>query len=278
MALTAREQHYREGKITVLEGPQRSGKTLGMAILALDEYVVNKSEVLTNIAYENPATKQLRIPYKPLNFFELTMEKIGTFVNRTITIDELNFYLDCRGAMTKVNRRFCAWLLQSKKMGINTYGTTHNLHYLDLRFVDNFDFLITPTTLYRNALDEHGNVIIEPDGTIRKIPEYLILQWVNGPNQARFRRKIVIDFKKKPHLLGLYNSRHTFNPFAEMEEQMALEKLQEKERNKERRRSQTPLQKLVPDWKPNQPKQGSRPSDLIGDIPDFLKSKGVTVE
>lgn len=239
------ETYYTEGKIVIIEAPQRAGKTLTMSILALDEYIRSKVPVITNIAYENPATGLVKIPFKPLNFFELTMEKIGTFTNRPITIDELNFYLDSRGSMTKINRRFCQWLLQSKKMGISTYGTTHALGYLDLRFRENYDFLIQPTTFYEHVVDENGNVIIGPDGKTQKKPAILVMKWYNGPNQKHFRRTITVDFRKKPQLLGMYNTRNTFNPFAEMEEQMELEKQQKKLKGKLAVKS---LKSLVPDY------------------------------
>jgi hypothetical protein len=243
MQQMAQQEFYKEGRITILEGPQRSGKTLAMSILALDEYIATKKPVITNIAYEDPLTQLNKIPYKPLNFFELTMEKIGVFTNRAITIDELNFYLDSRGSMTKINRRFCQWLLQSKKMGINTYGTTHQLAYLDLRFRENFDFLVQPTTYYH-----------EVDGV--RQPAALVMKWYNGPNQKHFRKTITIDFTKKSFLLGMYNSRNVFNPFAEMEEQMEKEKKEKKLKGK-----------LV----------GSRLQDMIGaaDPFDFQERNGV---
>lgn len=231
------QEHYREGKIVIIEAPQRAGKTLTMSILAYEEYYNNHAEILTNIAYENPITKQLTIPYKPLNFFELTMEKIGVYKNRAITIDELNFYLDSRGSMTKVNKRFCQWLLQSKKMGIDTYGTTHGLHYLDLRFRENFDFLVQPQTYYQDIIDDKGNTIKKPIG--------LKMRWFNGPNQKSFRKTITIDFRQKPKLLGMYNTRNTFNPFAEMEEHMEQEK-----KEKRIKKNYSALAKVVPDWQP----------------------------
>jgi hypothetical protein len=250
--LPSSAQYYKEGRITIIEGPQRSGKTLGMSILALDEYVHTRQPVITNIAYESPVTGLVRIPYKPLNFFELTMEKIGTFTNRPITIDELNFYLDSRGSMTKINRRFCQWLLQSKKMGINTYGTTHNLGYLDLRFRENFDFLIQPTTIYQTVFNEQ---------TLKeeKKPAYLVMKWFNGPNQKHFRRTITIDFLKKPALLGMYNSRNVFNPFAEMEEQMEKEKMETKLRKKN---INSRLRNLVPEYSPFNSEMGAIGADV----------------
>lgn len=232
-------QAFREGRITIIEGPQRSGKTLAMSILALDEYCANKNKVITNIAYENPITKRNSIPYEPLNFFNLTMGEIGAFRNRCITIDELNFYLDSRGSMTKVNRKFCQWLLQSKKLGINTYGTTHNLGYLDLRFRENFDFLIQPQTFYEKAVDEEGN-------TYNK-PAMLVLKWFNGPNQAHYRKTMRIDFRIRPDLLGMYNTHNTFNPFAEMEMQLEKEKLKKKTTQK---KSSWHVKDLVPDYVP----------------------------
>lgn len=242
------EQAYREGKISIIEGPQRSGKTLAMSILAYDEFIVNHSKILTNIAFDNPVTKQNRIPYEPLNFFKLTMEGITEYTNSVITIDELNFFLDSRGSMTKVNRKFCQWLLQSKKMGINTYGTTHQLGYLDLRFRENFDFLIRPICYYN---------INNPDEEARKRPIALRMKFYNGPTQKHFRRTITIDFRKMPKLLGLYNTRNVFDVFGEMEEQMALEKKMSKIKTREVARAGKPvysgrdaLSKIVPDYIP----------------------------
>lgn len=215
---------YKEGNITIIEAPQRAGKTLTMSILALEEYLKRRTKIITTIAYENPETHKIKIPFEPLNFFQLTMAHIDGFINRCITIDELNFYLDSRGSMTKVNRRFCQWLLQSKKMGINTYGTTHGIDYLDLRFRENYDFLIQPNIQYE--------IFNEGLPTERKVPRYLIMKWFNGPNQRHFRRTMVLDFKAKPQLLGMYNTRNVFNPFAELEEHAAQEKLQQKMRKR----------------------------------------------
>lgn len=215
---------YKEGKITIIEAPQRKGKTLTMSILALDEYIARRTPIITTIAYENPETHKIKIPYEPLNFFQLTMAHIDGFLNRCITVDELNFYLDSRGSMTKVNRRFCQWLLQSKKMGINTYGTTHGVDYLDLRFRENFDYLIQPNV--------HYETINEGTKQEMQIPRYLVMKWMNGPNQARLNKTITLDFHKKPQLLGMYNTRNVFNPFQEMEEHMQQEKEQQKEKQK----------------------------------------------
>ncbi len=208
---------YNEGKIVIIEAPQRAGKTLTMSILALEEYQQKRTPIITTIAYESPESKKIKIPYEPLNFFELTMAKIDGFINRCITIDELNFYLDSRGSMTKINRRFCQWLLQSKKMGINTYGTTHGLDYLDLRFRENFDYLIRPQT--------HYEIVTNPiTGIQERKPAILVMKWFNGPNQRAFKKTISIDLRKMPWLLGMYNTRHVFNPFQEMEDQMQREK------------------------------------------------------
>lgn len=201
---------FDEGTINPIEAKQREGKTLAMSILTKEELLVNKREVLSNIPYT--------FPWKPLNFFDLELDT--DVVNKVLSIDELNFYLDARAAMTKINQRFCVWLLQSKKGGNVTYGTTHDLFYLDLRFRDNFDYLIKTLCYWVVSINGQVKVFKErPKGLVPKNtpPTLLKIEKWNGPNQRKYHNKNFIDFRKKPHLLGMFNTRNKVNIFQELE-------------------------------------------------------------
>lgn len=233
-------QIYKEGKTIIYQAPQRGGKTLSMAIVTKDEAikVKNNIDVLTNVAFQRPETQAITIPFRPLNFFELTMEKIKYFNNRVIDIDELNFYISSRACMTKVNRRFCEYLLQSKKMGIINQGTSHNLYYLDIIYRENFDYLVLPEMRYEQ---------IRVGSQMIKKPRAVIMRWMNGPNQKPMRSTVPVDFHKFPNLLGLYDTRFTFNPFQEIEEHAAQEKVNQKVKLKQMSRSA--LSRMIPEPK-----------------------------
>lgn len=187
-------EHIKEGQIIIFEGPQRSGKTLAMSIFAKEDNRVGKREIFSNITYT--------FPFTPLNFKSLTLKQENkTLKHGSITIDELNFFLDNRGSMTKLNREFLQFLLQVKKQGINLYGTTHNLGYMDLRFRQNYDYLIRTSVF--------------PEQKIRgdNPPELLRLEIFNGPHQKPLHKIRKIPLKG---LLGMYDTHHVFNPFEEL--------------------------------------------------------------
>ncbi len=189
-------RHIEEGKTILFEAPQRQGKTLGMSILAYDEYRNHKRQIYSNIEYS--------FPWKPLNFFELELSKMDDLLESVMTIDELNFYLDNRASMTSVNRRACQWFLQSKKKGITTYGTSHDVFYLDLRLRQNFDYLIRTSVYPANR----------PKGVP---PSVLKMEWINGPNQKHLHKTMKINLQVRKDLLGMYNTRNHINIFAEKE-------------------------------------------------------------
>lgn len=179
-------EYIREGQIIVKNGPQRSGKTLGGCIWALNS-LHQKRKIYSTIEF--------KFKHTPLDFYHLRLEdNANELVNSHIFIDELNFYLDARAAMSKVNREFSKFLLQSKKQGVLLSGTTHALSYLELRFRQNYDFII--------------NCAVYPK--YPAVPEILTMNILNGPLQEHTNKTVTINVK--PYL-GLYNTRHVYNPF-----------------------------------------------------------------
>ena len=180
-----------EGKTFIYEGKQRQGKTLAMSLAALGDYEKGRN-IVSNVPFT--------FPFTPIKFKDLQLsQEEGTIHGSTICLDELNFLFDGRSSGTGINKKFSYFLLQTKKMGVNLLGTTHDLGALDKRFRMNYDYLIVPECLPINRKDDSP-------------PEALILEIFNGPNQRNFHRKKVINLKDR---LGLYDTTHTFNPFAD---------------------------------------------------------------
>jgi hypothetical protein len=184
--LAAIRPHIPEGLTIVIEAPQRFGKTLSLAILALDAYQHGRS-IYTNF--------QLGFPHEPLSFTDVRLaDGASRFWNGFVALDELNFLFDGRRSMSGPNVEFAAWLLQQKKQGCSLAGTTHNLGSLDVRLRDNFDLLIRP-----RVWPAYPNV-----------PQILQMTIENGPLQARMRKKITLSCA--PYL-GLYDTFAIYDPF-----------------------------------------------------------------
>lgn len=184
-------EHIREGNIIIFEAPQRKGKTLGATIWACDSFRHNR-KVFSTIKFG--------FPYEKLDFYKLklaTDQGQSPFVNGHIFVDELNFYLDARASMSKVNRDFSAFLLQTKKQGCLMTGTTHAVKSLEMRFRDNYDYKITPSVYPKYP---------EKPKIIR-----MVIQ--NGPTQPRLNKVITMNCEA---YLGLYDTREIYNPFSSM--------------------------------------------------------------
>src|SRR5690348_14517222 len=105
-AIAEAQEYVQEGQILVKNGPQRCGKTLAGCIYALNSFH-KKRQIYSTIKFN--------FPFKPLDFYHLRLDdNINELVNSHIFIDELNLFLDARAAMSKVNREFSKFLLQSK--------------------------------------------------------------------------------------------------------------------------------------------------------------------
>lgn len=188
-AIRESNEYVREGNILIFEAPQRKGKTLGATIWACDSYR-HRRRIFSTIKFG--------FPHEKLDFYKLklaTEQGQSPFLNGHIFVDELNFYLDARASMSKANRDFSAFLLQTKKQGCIMTGTTHAIKSLEMRFRDNYDYRIIP------------EVYPKYPGT----PKVIRLLIKNGPVQPRLNK--VITLNCTPYL-GLYNTREIYNPFA----------------------------------------------------------------
>lgn len=185
------QEYIREGNVLIFEAPQRKGKTLGATIWACDSYTHGR-KVFSTIKFA--------FPYEKLDFYKLRLAQENgksPFLNGHIFVDELNFYLDSRASMSKVNRDFSAFLLQSKKQGCLMTGTTHAIKSLEMRFRDNYDYSITPEVYPKY-----------PD-----TPKIIKMTIRNGPMQPRLSKVIKLDVS--PYL-SLYDTREIYNPFSSM--------------------------------------------------------------
>lgn len=179
-------EHVPEGQTIIFEGPQRTGKTLGMVAWAYSAFSSGR-DIFSNIG--------LTFEHAPLEFGDLVLEDgQSRFRGGHIVIDELNFFFDGRRSLSKPNVKFGAYLLQQKKQGCNVTGTTHNLEYLDLRIRDNYDFIIRPQVYPRYP----------------EKPIILKLKIENGPLQPRLSK--IVKFDCRPYL-GMYNSFAVYDPF-----------------------------------------------------------------
>lgn len=179
-------EHITEGSIKLFQGPQRSGKTLAGCLFALDAFKKGRNVF---------STIEFAFPHTPLNFYDLKLSnETHPLLNGHVFIDELNFFLDARAAMSKVNRDFSSFILQIKKQGCNLTGTTHEISYLELRL--------------RRSYDHAINCQVYPQYPHK--PQILKMNIVNGPNQKYMNKTVKLDVR---NLLGLYNTLNIYNPF-----------------------------------------------------------------
>lgn len=180
-------EHVAEGNVIIFEAPQRWGKTLGATIWAVDSYKCGR---------EIYSTIEFKFPHKKLDFYKMKLSNdVSPLLNAHLFVDELNFYLDARAAMSKVNREFSSFLLQVKKQGLLVTGTTHALKYLELRFRENYDYRINP------------QVFPKYPGT----PKIIRMKITNGPTQKKMSK--VVTMECGPYL-KLYNTLNVYNPFS----------------------------------------------------------------
>lgn len=190
-AMQEGHEYVREGNILIFEAPQRKGKTLGATIWAVDSYR-HKRKVYSTINFN--------FPHEKLDFYKLRLSEAegqSRLRNGHLFVDELNFYLDSRASMSKVNREFSSFLLQTKKQGCIMTGTTHAIKSLEMRFRDNYDYSITP------------EVYPKYPGT----PKVIKMLIRNGPTQPRMNKTITLNCE--PYL-RLYDTHNVYNPFSSM--------------------------------------------------------------
>lgn len=111
-----------------LVGEMRSGKTLMMTILLLDEYL-SKKEVLSNY--------HLNFPHKIIDVNEMDRsirdKKTDYFENKALGIDEIHVFMDARGSGQKRNKMLSYFLTQSGKLDTTIYWTSQFMRQVDVR-------------------------------------------------------------------------------------------------------------------------------------------------
>jgi hypothetical protein len=126
------------------------------------------------------------IPYSPLDVIEiLELDKNQLAIkNISLGIDELTVFADCRVSVSKMNRIFSYFILQTRKRSVNLYFTTQNLDMIDKRVLNHLDISV----YCEKVKDQQGN---EVEG-LRK---YTIWDFRDTHNIPR-PKKILLDITK----------------------------------------------------------------------------------
>jgi len=130
-----------------IEGGLGTGKTIMLLRYLLKDYN-NKHDVYANFGIKH-------IKYNNLNLQELLKyekEQLNLF-NATIGIDEITVMVDCRTSMSRRNRIFSYFILQSRKRNVNVYYTSQDLSMLDKRLVAHTHIVVICEMSY-NRLNE----------------------------------------------------------------------------------------------------------------------------
>lgn len=133
-----------------LEGGLGSGKTI-MLVRYLKRDSEKGHKILTNFGTKNFKTGSLDVQEL------LVYSKEGIELNNiTIGLDELTVFVDCRVSMSKANRIFSYFVLQSRKRNVNIYYTTQDMRMIDKRIVNHTPIVIYCEKLYRNNVEVDG--------------------------------------------------------------------------------------------------------------------------
>lgn len=150
-----------------IEGGLGSGKTIMLVRYLYKDYLKNKN-IIANLKLNN-------MKYSSINFKDLLANnETLEFNNSTIGIDEITVFIDCRTSISKRNKIFSYFVLQSRKRDVNVYFTTQDIGMLDFRVVDHTEIIILCEKIY----NENNNEL------------------------AHYRKYTIIDLrnKRKPHL------------------------------------------------------------------------------
>lgn len=111
-----------------IEGPIGSGKTTVLTYFALQEYMVLKKPIFANYTLNE-------IPFTYMTFEDLMakMDVQFDFQRAGIFITEAHIWVDSRMAVSKLNRLFSYFMLQTGKQDINLYYDTQDFGQVDLR-------------------------------------------------------------------------------------------------------------------------------------------------
>jgi len=100
------------------------------------------------------------INYEKVNIIDLfnLEDSENKFNNITLGIDEITVYVDCRTSMSKRNRLFSWFILQSRKRNNNIYYTTQNISFIEMRLRQFTDIEILCQKLYDKHNKPYKNI------------------------------------------------------------------------------------------------------------------------
>jgi hypothetical protein len=138
-----------------IEGGLGSGKTIDLTRYLIKDKM-NGFSILANYPLYD-------IPFTFIEFDDLLdfANNSMTLRNKTIGIDEITVYIDCRCSGTKRNRLFSYLVLQSRKRNTNIYYTTQNFSMCERRLIEHTQIKVVCEKIF----DNYGNEIDD----IRKI-------------------------------------------------------------------------------------------------------------
>jgi len=135
-----------------IEGGLGSGKTADLTrYLIKDRY--NGFSILSNYPLYD-------IPFILIEFDDLLdfANNKMTLQNKTIGIDEITVYIDCRCSGTKRNRLFSYLILQSRKRHTNIYYTTQDFALVDWRLIAHTQIKVLCEKIFDNYANEIDDI------------------------------------------------------------------------------------------------------------------------
>lgn len=138
-----------------VEGGIGSGKTLTLVNIGISDLFAGKT-IYSNVKLKVPDKYKDKVIYLNKEILNDIFEKIKTGMfdmrNSTVLIQEAHNYIDSRTSMSKKNRTFSYWILQSRHTGAGSCDIvydTQELGQIDIRLRRNTDFVLRPFILER---------------------------------------------------------------------------------------------------------------------------------
>lgn len=136
------------GLLVTLEGIQGSGKTTAGVGLAVEENKKTGKAIYSNDHLNHPA-------YKHFDTAVFVEKIVGEELEDMILLtDEMYQMADSRSSMTKLNKLWTYFAVQTRKRGVDMYICTHNIENIDIRL--------------RRATDIRGSCRYYPEIPCRK--------------------------------------------------------------------------------------------------------------
>lgn len=135
-----------------IEGSIGTGKTLSLVYFLYNDAKAGR-KILTNINLKLPKPLDNKVVFlnkdKIINIFEELKSGNIDITGSTIGIQEIHNYIDSRNSMSKKNRVFSYFILQSRHFGGRGRGVdiiydTQDFNQVDVRLRRNTDFYLRP--------------------------------------------------------------------------------------------------------------------------------------